>query len=326
MTIFSGIQPTGKFHIGNYLGAIKQWVKLQDGNQCLFCIVDLHAITIPYEPQKMQQKIFKSIIYLIASGIDPQKAILFVQSAVVEHTELTWLLSTCTAIGDLQRMHQYKDKVKKFKKNANAGLLNYPILQAADILLYDTDCVPVGKDQAQHIELARSIAKRFNSRFKTDLLKIPKPLIPKTEAKIMNLHDPTKKMSKSEPEGCVFLDDDEPTITNKIMSAVTDSENKIEYNPLTKPGISNLMVIYSAITDISLTETAKKFRKLKNYSQFKKETAKSLASYLKPIRSKFFELSKKEQTIKKIIENNNRKAKIIAKHKIGQIKQIMGLI
>lgn len=325
MTIFSGIQPTGKFHIGNYLGAVKQWVKLQKNNQCFFCVVDLHAITIPYKPQELQEKVFKSILYLIASGVNPQKTILFIQSAVSEHTELAWLLGVATAIGDLQRMHQYKEKVKKFKKNANAGLLNYPILQAADILLYDTDLVPIGKDQIQHIELARAIAKRFNSKFKTNILKIPKAQVPKNEAKIMALNNPTKKMSKSEPKGCIFLDDNENTITSKIMSSVTDSDNKIEYDPINKPGVSNLLIIYSSINNISLEETVKRFNK-GGYSQFKKETAKALADYLKPIRTRLFELEKDEPTIRKMITTNNQKAKNIAQQKLNQIKRVMGLI
>lgn len=325
MIVFSGIQPTGKLHIGNYLGAIKQWVELQKDNKCFFSIVDLHAITVPYQPTEIKKNVFRSILYLIAAGLNPQETILFIQSTVPEHTELCWYLSIATSIGELQRMHQYKEKVKKYKKAANAGLLNYPILQAADILLYDTDVVPVGKDQLQHIELTRSIAKRFNNKFKTNVFKIPKPVVTKKEAKIMSLNNPTKKMSKSEPEGCIFLDDDEKTITSKIMSAVTDSGNQIKYDPLKKPGISNLMVIYGSINGLSIEETAKQFKN-SNYVQFKKEIAKSLNNFLKPIRSKFLQLQQKTQTINNIIENNNQKARSIAQIKLKQIKNIMGLI
>jgi tryptophanyl-tRNA synthetase len=198
MRIFSGIQPTGELHIGNYLGAIKQWIKLQEKNECLFCIVDLHALTSPFDPKKMEDLVMEKAMIYLAAGVNPKKSIIFIQSRVSQHSELAWLLNTVTPIGDLQRMTQYKEKSEKFKKNINAGLLNYPILMASDILLYQTEIVPVGVDQRQHVELTRTIGKRFNSRF-GETFKIPEVYLPKAGAKIMSLSIPSKKMSKSDP-------------------------------------------------------------------------------------------------------------------------------
>lgn len=261
MRIFSGIQPTGVIHIGNYLGAVKQWVELQEKNECIFCIVDLHALTAPFNPQKLQDLILEKAIAYIAAGIEPEKSVIFIQSQVKEHAELAWLLNTVTPIGDLTRMTQYKEKAKKFEKNLNAGLLNYPILMAADILLYQTDIVPVGEDQKQHVELARTIARKFNQKF-GEIFKIPEVKLSKMGAKIMSLTQPTKKMSKSDSqESYIGLFDEPEIIKEKISKAVTDTGRIIKYNSESKAGISNLLTIYSLFSDIQIKDLEKKFKK-----------------------------------------------------------------
>jgi len=326
MRVFSGIQPSGTIHIGNYLGALKQWVELQKKAECIFCIVDLHAITVPYQPKKLQENIIDAAICYLAAGINPEKSILFVQSKVKEHTELSWLLNTITPVGELQRMTQYKDKSKQFRKSVHAGLLNYPILMAADILLYQADIVPVGKDQKQHVELTRTVAKKFNSTFgKT--FKIPKAYIPKTAAaKIMALNKPRNKMSKSLGPDCYISLFDEPaTIKKKIMSAVTDTGRKIKYDPKKKPGISNLLTIYSLFSDKPIKKLEKDFSS-KGYSEFKKSLVNLLANSLRPFRDKRKELIKRKVYIKEILKQGTKKAQNIASLNISDIKKKMGLI
>jgi len=325
MRVFSGIQPSGTIHIGNYLGALKQWVELQKKAECIFCIVDLHAITIPYQPKKLQENILDAAICYLAAGLNPEKSILFVQSEVKEHAELGWLLNTITPLGELHRMTQYKDKSKQFKKSVHAGLLNYPVLMAADILLYQTDIVPVGKDQKQHVELAKTLAKKFNSTFgKT--FKIPKVYIPKTGAKIMALNKPRNKMSKSLGPDCYISLFDEPTvIKKKIMSAVTDTGRKIKYDPKKKPGISNLLTIYSLFSDKPIKKLEKDFSN-KGYSEFKKSLVNLLTNSLKPFREKRKELIKRKVYVKEILKQGTKKAQNIASLNIFDIKKRMGLI
>jgi tryptophanyl-tRNA synthetase len=325
MRVFSGIQPSGTIHIGNYLGALKQWVELQKKADCIFCIVDLHAITVPYQPKKLKENILDAAISYLAVGINPEKSILFVQSEVKEHTELAWLLNTITPIGELQRMTQYKDKSKRFKGSVGSGLLNYPVLMAADILLYQTDIVPVGKDQKQHVELTKTIAKRFNSKFgKT--FKIPEAYIPKLGAKIMSMNNPKKKMSKSlGPASYIALFEEPASIRKKIMSAVTDTGRKIAYNPKEKPGISNLLNIYSLFSGKSIKRIEKDFDN-KGYQEFKKSLANLLINSLKPFREKRKELLKRKVYIKEILKQGEKKAQNIATSNILQIKKKMGLI
>ncbi len=325
MRVFSGIQPTSNLHIGNYLGAIRQWLELQEKAECIFSIVDLHAITVPYQPKKLQENILEAAICYLAAGINPEKSILFVQSEVKEHTELAWLLNTITPIGELQRMTQYKDKSKRFKKSVNAGLLNYPVLMAADILLYQTDIVPVGKDQKQHVELTREIAKKFNSKFgKT--FKIPKAHIPTLGAKIMALNNPKNKMSKSLGPDCYISLFDEPSIIRKkIMSAVTDTGRKIIYNPKKKPGISNLLTIYSLFSNKSMKRLEKDFQN-KGYSDFKKSLANLLVNSLSLFREKRKKLIKREVYVKEILKQGRKKAQNIAQLNVSEIKKKMGLI
>ncbi len=323
MRVFSGIQPTGQLHIGNYLGAIRQWLELQEKEECIFCIVDLHAITIPYNSREFQDIVLKKAIEYLACGIDPEKSIIFIQSDVKEHTELAWLLGTVCPIGDLNRMTQFKDKSKRFKNSINAGLFNYPVLMAADILLYQTDLVPVGKDQGQHVELTRSIARKFNKKFgKT--FKIPKLLLPKMGAKIMSLQEPKKKMSKSALSSCLFLLDEPKVIREKIMKATTDSGKKILYNPKRKPGISNLLTIYSLFSGKSIKELEKKFEN-KGYGDFKKSLAKVLINSLEPIRRKRKELLNREVYIKEILKKGAKRAQVLASSTIKEAKNNMGL-
>jgi len=323
MRVFSGIQPTGQLHIGNYLGAIKQWVKLQETNECIFSIVDLHGITIPYNAKNFPEVVLNKAIEYLACGVDPEKSIIFVQSQVKEHTELAWLLNTICPLGDLGRMTQFKDKSKKFKNNVNAGLFNYPVLMAADILIYQTDLVPVGKDQGQHVELTRSIAKKFNKTF-GETFKIPKVTFPTMGAKIMSLEDPTKKMSKSTPTSCLFLIDEPEAIEKKIMRATTDSGKKISYDLKKKPGISNLLTIYSLFSGHSIKEIEKKFKD-KSYSEFKKSLAKILISALEPIRRKTKELQTRDVYVKEILNKGAKRAQVLASSTMEEVRKNMGL-
>lgn len=325
MRIFSGIRPTGEIHIGNYLGAIKQWIELQDTADCLFCIVDWHAITTPFNPKEMQKKILDMAIAYLAAGLNPEKSIIFVQSRVKEHTELAWLLGTITPLGDLKRMTQFKEKSKEHPEYVNAGLLNYPLLMAADILLYQTDLVPVGKDQEQHVELAREIARKFNRKFgKT--FKEPGVLLSKAGQKIMSLQNPKKKMAKTDdPKSCIELFDEPEIIRKKIMSAVTDLGKEIKYDPIKKPGVSNLLTIYSLVSEESIPELEKEFRG-KGYAEFKKALAELLINSLKSFREKRKELLKREGYLKEILENGAEKARKIAGLTMTEVRKKIGLI
>jgi len=325
MRVLSGIQPTGSIHIGNYLGAIKQWIKLQEKNECVFFIADLHSLTIPYKPKELQKNILETAIVYLATGIDPQKSIFFIQSDVKEHTELCWLLNTVCPIGDLERMTQYKEKSKQFKKNINAGLLVYPVLQAADILLYKTETVPVGKDQVQHIELARTIARKFNQKFGETFVE-PKAMLPKLGAKIMALNNPKQKMSKSlGPQSYVSLFEEPEEINKKIMSAVTDTGKQIKYDLQKKPGISNLLTIYSLFSEKSIKEIEKTF-KGKGYAYFKKSLAELLINSLEHFRRKRKELLRREVYVQETLKVGTKRASVIAKSTIQETRAKMGLV
>jgi len=325
--VFSAIQPTGVVHIGNYFGAISQWLSLakNENYQCIYAIADLHALTEPIPPQTLSQNIIKTASTFLALGLDYKKVIFFIQSSVSEHTELAWLLNTVTPVGDLKRMTQFKDKAKQFKGPVNAGLLNYPILMAADILLYKALLVPVGKDQLQHLELTREIARRFNKRFgKT--FPLPTALIEKKGAKIMSLTEPTKKMSKSKgEENYLGIFEKPEKIREKILKAVTDSGKEIKYLPSAKPGISNLMKIYSLLTGKSFKEIEKEFKN-KNYLEFKKILAETFIDYFKKPRKEYEKLLKNKEKIKKILFLGHKKAKKIASQNLLQIKKKCGLI
>jgi tryptophanyl-tRNA synthetase len=322
MRVFSGVRPTDKLHIGNYLGAIKQWLVFQEKSESVFCIVDLHGITTPYNPKTYQKEILDKAIEYLACGLDPEKCIIFVQSKVKEHAELAWILGTVCQVGELQRMTQYKEK-KQQHKSATAGLLNYPILMASDILLYRADVVPIGKDQVQHLELTRILAKRFNTKFGNTLI-VPKPFLPKLGAKIMALNDPKKKMSKSMPETCLFLFDEPKNIKKKIMSAVTDTGKTIKYDPKKKPGISNLLTIYSLFADRPIKEIEKEFDG-KGYADLKKSLIKLLINELDPLRKKRKELLNRPSYVEEILNQGERKARVIAQATIDDVHKKMGL-
>lgn len=331
MRVFSGIRPTGELHIGNYLGAIKQWVELQEKADCVFCIVDLHAITTPYKIEELQKNIIDLAVAYLSAGLDPEKCILFVQSQVREHSELAWLLGTITPLGELQRMTQFKEKAKKHPEYVNAGLFNYPLLMAADILLYQADLVPVGKDQQQHVELTREIARHFNGKFgrhppATQVFKEPKVILPKVGEKIMSLQNPKKKMSKTDdPRGCIDLSDTPEEIRKKIMAAVTDTGKTIVYDPQKKLGISNLLTIYSLFSGKTIKELEKKF-KSRGYAELKKSLAELLINSLEPFQRKRKELLQREVYVKEILEKGRKRAQIIAQSTIAEVKKKMGLL
>lgn len=325
MRIISGIQPTGQIHIGNYLGAIKQWINFQEKEKAIFFIADLHSLTIPQDPKKLQQNILETAIAYLVLGVDPQKSTFFVQSDVKEHTELCWILNTVCPVGELERMTQYKDKAKQWKKNINAGLLTYPILQAADILLYKSNGVPVGKDQVQHIELARIIARKFNQKYGKTFAE-PKPILPKTGAKIMSLNDPQKKMSKSlGPDSYISIFEEPGQIKKKIMSAVTDTGKQIKYNPKTKPGISNLLNIYSIFSKKTIKEIEKKF-KGKGYSTLKKSLVSLLTETTNPWRKKREELLARKVYVEEALKLGAKRAKNIASSTMTEVNKKTGLI
>ena len=324
MRVLSGIQPTGEIHIGSYLGAIRQWVELQEKKECIFFVADLHALTTSRDPKTFKKEVLEMAAELIAAGLDPNKCIIFVQSQVKEHTELTWLLNTITPVGELERMTQYKTKVKQFKQNANAGLLNYPVLQAADILLYGTELVPVGKDQVQHLELTRTIARKFNQKFgKT--FKEPEPLLLRVGQKIMALNSPEKKMSKSLPKTCLYLFDGPETIKQKIMTAVTDPGKEINYDVSRKPGISNLLTIYSLFSNIPIKQIEKEFEG-KGYQTFKEKLSQLLIEKLELFRRKKKELELRQTLLEKILEDGRKRAQIIAQETMKKVRKNMGLV
>lgn len=325
MRVFSGIRPSGDLHIGNYFGAIRQWVELQKTHDCVFSIVDLHAITTPYQSENLQKNILELTIALLAAGLDPEKCILFIQSQVKEHSELAWLLGTITPLGELKRMTQFKEKAKKHLEYVNAGLLNYPLLMAADILLYKTDLVPVGIDQKQHIELTREIARKFNKTFGS-VLKIPKVLLSEKGQKIMSLQNPKKKMSKTDdPAGCIGIFDTPEEIKEKIITAITDSGKMIKCDPKRKPGISNLLTIYSLLSGKPIKNLEKDF-KGKGYQGFKKNLASLLINSLETFRKKRKELLTREVYIREILNRGKNRAQTQAQATMQEIKTKMGLI
>ncbi|MCJ7689262.1 MAG: tryptophan--tRNA ligase, partial [Clostridiaceae bacterium] len=277
--IFSGIKPSGELTLGNYLGAIKNWVKLQEEYECYFCVVDLHAITVKQEPKDLRKRTLEILAIYVASGIDPEKNTLFIQSHIPAHSEASWLLTCSTYMGELSRMTQYKDKSRNSGESISAGLFNYPVLMAADILLYQTDLVPVGKDQLHHLEIARDIGERFNKTY-SDTFVITDPYIPKTGAKIMDLQDPSKKMSKSEENanGYILIMDPPEVIRKKVNRAVTDSLGVVKYND-EQLGVKNLMTILMTITGNSEEEIEKKYEGL-GYAQFKSDVAEAIVSEL----------------------------------------------
>lgn len=323
MRVLTGLQPSGALTLGNYIGAIKQMIKYQNKYESFIFVADMHAITVPQDPIKLRENIRSLLAIYLASGVDPKKNTIFLQSENVYHANVSWILECLTPYGELGRMTQFKDKKEK-NANFSAGLLTYPILMASDILLYDIDYVPVGKDQKQHVELARNIAERVNKKY-GDIFKIPEPLIPEDGAKIADLSDPTKKMSKSSdnPKGVIYMLDDEKTIRKKIMSATTDSEMNIKFDPENKPGISNLINIYTSLSGLSIKEVEEKYKD-SNYGTFKNDVADLVINVLIPIREKYFELLNSNE-IDKILDEGIEKTSKIAKVKYELLKEKVGL-
>lgn len=321
--LFSGMQATGSLTLGNYLGALKNWLSLSDEYECFYSVVDLHSITVRQEPSELRKRARDLLTLYIAAGLDPKKNCIYYQSHVSGHAELSWILNCYTYMGELNRMTQYKDKASRHADNINAGLFTYPVLMAADILLFQADVVPVGKDQLQHLELTRDIAQRFNSIY-GDVFKIPEPYIGKTGARIMSLQDPLRKMSKSDenPNASVFLMDEPDAIMRKFKRAVTDSEACICYRD-EQPGIRNLLDIYCTCTDKTIEEAVKEFEG-KGYGELKVAVGEAVIDVLKPIRSEFDRLSKDKAYIDSIIKENAEKAGYFANKTLRKVKKKVG--
>ncbi|MEK7193988.1 MAG: tryptophan--tRNA ligase [Patescibacteria group bacterium] len=329
--LISGVQPTGKLHIGNYLGALKNFVALQNlpagkaGSgkyECYFFIADLHSLTEDFSPKEKPRQVANLVLDFLAAGINPQKSTIFIQSQIPAHSELAWILNTIAPMGELSRMTQFKEKSENHKQNINIGLFDYPVLQAADILLYDATVVPVGEDQVQHLEFTRTLARKFNARFGKVFIE-PKPLLTDVP-RLMSLDNPTKKMSKSRLAGCLFLDDSAKAIREKIKRAVTDSGREVKYDPKHKPAISNLMKIYEAMGEKTIKEIETKFKN-KGYGEFKNDLAEVVIKYLAPFQKKKKQLSREHSKIKSILVRGNKKASQKAEKKIKEIKNKIGL-
>jgi tryptophanyl-tRNA synthetase len=322
--ILTGLQPTGCITLGNYIGAIKQMVEYQNNFESYIFIADMHAITVPQDPKELSNNIRDLLAIYLACGVDKEKNTIFLQSENIYHANVSWVLECLTPYGYLGRMTQFKDKSKK-QENFSAGLLTYPVLMASDILLYDIDYVPVGKDQKQHVELARDIAEIVNKRYGKDIFKLPEPFIPKDGEKIADLVDPTKKMSKSaeNKKGTIFLLDNENDIRKKIMSATTDSEMSIKYDPENKPGISNLITIYSVLSGMTKEEVEDKYKE-SNYGTFKKDVADLVVNTLKPIQERYYEIINSNE-LDEILDKGLAKTSEIAKKKYLELKEIVGI-
>jgi len=321
---FSGIQPTGNLHIGNYIGAIKQWRAMQEKNDCFFCIVDLHAITVPKDPNVLKERISELAALYIASGIDPEKSVIFIQSRNPDHASLTWVLDCIASMGQLKRMTQYKVKSVKLKGEASVGLFNYPVLMASDILLYQTDEVPVGEDQRQHVELTRDLAQRFNSRF-GPVFKLPQVKIFKIGAKIMSLQNPGGKMSKSDedPNGTIDLLDSPDEVRRKVKIAVTDSGREIVFRE-DKPAISNLLTIYSHLGDLPIEKIEEKYAD-KGYKEFKEDLAEVIINSLKPIQEKYQKIKQEKSYLDKILTDGLKKARSVSQKTLKEVYRAVGL-
>ncbi len=322
--ILSGIQPTGTFTLGNYIGAVRNWGKLQDDYECLYMVADLHAITVKQTPADLRRCTREAAALLLACGIDPQKSLLFVQSQVPAHTQLSWVLSCSTQYGELGRMTQFKDKSAKHADNINAGLFTYPVLMASDILIYNADLVPVGVDQKQHLELARNVAQRFNGQY-SPTFTVPEPYIAKAGAKIMSLAEPEKKMSKSDENANAFilLLDDPDTILRKFRRAVTDSDGVVRYDPETKPGVSNLMTIYCCMTGKDYPEIEAEFAG-KGYGDFKTAVAESVIAQLAPIQAEYKRILADKEYLEGVLKEGAARASQLADRMVQKVYRKVG--
>lgn len=323
--VFSGVQPTGKVTLGNYLGAIKNWTPLQEQYDCIYCVVDLHSLTVTQVPAELRKNTLDLVALYIACGIDPTKSTLFIQSHVPQHAELTWILDTIAYIGELNRMTQFKDKSRKHADNINMGLMNYPVLMASDILLYQADLIPVGKDQVQHVELTRDLAERFNARY-SDTFVVPETLLSKTGSSIKSLQDPTAKMSKSDPNdnALISLTDDADTVRRKLRRAVTDSDTCVRYGA-DKPAISNLLTIYSLCSGESISDAEKRFEG-QGYGVFKDAVADAVISVLKPIQDEQKRLLADKAYLEGVLKEGAQKAEYIANKTLSKVYRKVGLI
>lgn len=326
-TTLSGIQTTGNLHLGNYLGSIQNWLEMQNDYSCYFFLANLHAITTPQDPEELRRASLSSAALYLASGIDPKKSIIFMQSDVKEHTELAWMLNCITPIGWLKRMTQFKDKAGEKQDNANTGLFTYPILMAADILLYNTDIVPVGADQKQHLELARDIAGAVNRRFNQEILKIPEPLIQGPATRVMSLRDGTKKMSKSDESDAsrINLTDSADTIMKKIKKAKTDNITEISYDQSARPEISNLINIYSSISKRKKEEIVKQYEGI-GFAKFKLDLAEIIIEKLSPINNEYQKIISDTSYIKNVLDEGATKAKLVANKTCSKISKAFGLL
>ena len=324
MRVFSGIQPTGRKHLGNYIGAIRGYVEGQERGEAVYCIVDLHAVTVSYDPAELRRNVLDTLAMLMAAGLDPARCILFRQGDLNEHAEMCWLLAASTAYGDLTRMHQFKDKSGRQRELVSAGLFFYPVLQAADILLYDTDEVPVGDDQRQHLELTRDIAERFNERFGQTLV-VPRHVIPEIGGRIMDLQDPASKMSTTapSPQGTIQLLDDDRAIAKKVKSAVTDSGREVVRAP-DKPGVSNLIEIMAVCRGIEPAEVEREFDG-QGYGSFKQAVADAVVDLLRPLRERYEELRADEAALGRTLDEGAEKARAIASVTLQRAKDAMGV-
>ncbi|MEG0641794.1 MAG: tryptophan--tRNA ligase [Clostridium sp.] len=323
--IFSGTQPSGKLTVGNYLGALKNWVDLQDDYNCYYCIVDLHAITVAQEPKDLRARTIEVLAQYVAAGIDPKKNTLFIQSHVSAHAELSWVMNCLTYMGELNRMTQFKEKSKKYEENLNAGLYTYPSLMAADILLYDTDLVPVGEDQKQHLEITRDLAGRFNSRY-SDTFKIPEPFIPKVGARIMSLQEPTKKMSKSDENknSFILLSETADETRNKVRRAVTDSIGEVNYSD-DQMGIKNLLTMYSIFAEESIDSIVDRYKGI-GYGKFKEDAAEAIVEGLRPLREEYNHLMNNKDYLESIYIEGAKKAEYSARKMLRKVYKKVGFI
>jgi len=323
--VFSGIKPSGDMHLGNYFGAVRQWVAQQDDHDALYCVVDLHAMTEPFDHTELTAATRQTATALLAAGLDPARCILFAQSHVTAHAELTWILNCVATFGELRRMTQFKEKGKG-QESVSVGLFDYPVLMAADILLYDTDEVPVGDDQRQHLELTRDVALRFNHRF-GDTLVVPKATVPPVAARVMDLQNPTAKMSKTveSPQGTVLMLDPPDVIMKKVKSAVTDSGTEVSYDPAEKPGVSNLLEIYAAATGSDVDKAASTFDG-QGYGAFKTAVADSLVELLTPVRERYEELAADPAELDRQLALGAEKARVIAGPVLERVRRAVGLL
>ena len=325
-TLLSGIQPSGNLHLGNYLGAVKNWAALPDEFNCFYFMADLHTLTVRQNPAELRRRSTTQLAQYIACGLDPEKNVLFLQSHVHEHAELGWILNCYTMFGELSRMTQFKDKCAKNADNINGGLFTYPSLMAADILLYQADYVPVGEDQKQHCELTRDIANRFNNLY-GETFKVPEPYIPKVGARIMSLGNPISKMSKSDPSGCVFLMDSPEEIARKFKRAITDSDTErcVRYDPENKPGVANLMNIYASVTGKSFDEIESEFAG-KGYGVFKPAVGDAVIETLRPIREEAERILADKAYLKQVYTDGAMKASSVARKTLRKVYKRVGLV